>query len=134
MKKKCNFYSVYDNNTAGKEDKFHFNYCRKRGWTFVTLDNDFMDDKKYPFTSIPGIIIISAGKYNRVKIGQCINRLLNFLSFFPLPKSFVGDTKFLVSPHACTIRGKDAKTRQLKTMKIVPGDTVTKVREEFNYF
>ncbi|MFH0813827.1 MAG: DUF5615 family PIN-like protein [Pseudomonadota bacterium] len=132
-KKKCKIFSAYDDKNQNKDDNFHFNYCKKKRLTLVTLDDDFMDDRKYPFSKMPGIIRVAEGKNDPYRIKQSLGILLNFLSFFPFPRAFMGDTKCQVSVEGCIIRGRDSLTRELKTMYISPGDTVSAVREEFRY-
>lgn len=132
-KKKTNLNSAYDDGNEKKDDTFLFNLCRKRGFVLVTLDRDFMDDQRYPFSGIPGIVRVVAGKNDITSIQICLVILLNFLSQFPRPKIFMGNTKFQVSLEGCVIRGRDAKTSEIKQIIIQAGDSVFKVMEFFNY-
>ncbi len=59
-KRRCRIYSVYDFGNQNKDDLFQFEFCKRKGYTLVTLDTDFMNDTKYPFGRIPGIITIIA--------------------------------------------------------------------------
>ena len=127
-------YSAYDFGNQGKDDEFQYSFSKKRGFALVTLDKDFMDDKKFPIQNIPGIIYIVAGKKQLSNIQKCLLILINFIPHFPRPKSFMGDGKFQVSLTSCTVRARDAKTREIKTIKINRGDTVSKIAKAFHYF
>jgi predicted nuclease of predicted toxin-antitoxin system len=126
--------SVYDLGNEHKDDKFQYDFCKRKGFVLVTLDHDFMDDKKYPIQRIPGIILIVLGRKQLSKIKICLGILTDFLSRVPLPKAFMGDGKFQMSLEGCVLRARDAETREIKTMTIQPGDTIYKVGKKFNYF
>lgn len=132
-RKKCKIYTAFDEGNTNKDDKFHFEYCRKKNMTLVTLDKHFMDDRQYPISKIPGIIRIVAKKNNSNTILANLFSFIEFISFFPLPKHFLGDSKFEVSSKGFTIRAKDALTREIKTMKVRVGDTSSKVRQKFGW-
>lgn len=131
--KKFGIKSAADINRA-KDDLFHFQYCKKRGFMLVTLDKDFMNDRKYPFNKIPGIIVLSFSKDSFGKIKEALDKIAYFLSFFPFPRIFAGDSKFQVSQTKCIMRGRDTKTREIKTYIINPGDTIYEVGKKFGYF
>jgi hypothetical protein len=66
-------------------------------------------------------IEISAGAQGRraspsevPRIILSLAQLLDFLLALPYPRIFLGDTKFLVTPDAVTMRGRDAATREIK--------------------
>jgi len=132
-KRKCKIYSAYGQGFETKDDKFHFEYCRKNDLVLVTLDKDLMDDSKYPFSKIPGIIRVVAKRNDSATILGNLSNLLTFLSFFPLPKYFMGDTKFEVRSNSCVIRGRDSITREIKSVTVRVGDTANKVRKTFGY-
>jgi predicted nuclease of predicted toxin-antitoxin system len=131
--KKCKICSAYDKGFVNKDDKFHFEYCRKNALVLVTLDKDFMDDKKYPFSKIPGIVRVVAKRNDSATILANLGSLLIFLSFFPLPRRFMGDTKCEVRSNGCVIRGRDSITREIKSIIVRVGDTAHKVRKTFGY-
>jgi hypothetical protein len=54
--------SVYDFDNQRKDDEFQLAFCKVRGFVLVTLDKDFMDDRKYPIQKLPGIVVIAAPK------------------------------------------------------------------------
>ncbi|SRR5260370_3136017 len=133
-KRRCRIYSVYDFGNQNKDDPFQFKFCKKRGFALVTLDTDFMNDTNYPFGGIPGIITIVAKGNDLAKIKYCLDMFLSFISHLPLPKIFLGDSKFQVSERGCVMRGRDYQTGEIKTFTIVPGDTLLReVIDEFNY-
>ena len=86
-KKKCKIFSAYDESNMGKNDEFHFNYCKKKKLVLLTLDGDFMDDDKFPIMKIPGIIRIVANKQDEVAILQNLTTLINFLSAIAVVKT-----------------------------------------------
>jgi len=57
-KRRCRVYSMYDFGNQTKDYPFQFDFCKSKGYTLVTLDPDFMNDTKYPFGRIPGIITV----------------------------------------------------------------------------
>jgi predicted nuclease of predicted toxin-antitoxin system len=59
-KKRFNFKSVHEIGKSNANDKYHFSFCKKNGYIFVTLDTDFINDTKHPFSHIPGIMKILA--------------------------------------------------------------------------
>ena len=132
-KRRCRVYSVYDFGNQNKDDAFQFDFCKSRGFTLVTLDPDFMNDTQYPFGRIPGIITIRAKGNDAAKIKDCLDLLIDFVLHLPQPKNFLGDSKFQVSEKGCIIRGRDYLTGEIKTYTVIPGDTLSKVADEFNY-
>ena len=132
-RRRCKTYSAYNPSFAKRDDSFHFEYCRKHNFVLVTLDKHFMDDIKYPFSQIPGIIRVAPKKNDPVTILAALQQLVDFLSHFPFPRSFMGDTKFEVTSSGCLIRGRDAITREIKSVTVRPGDSTSKVREAFGY-
>ena len=127
-------FSVYDFRHQNKDDHFQYEFAKKKGYVLVTLDKDFMNDRKFPIHKIPGIIFIIAVGNQASRIAACLVTLTKFLSIVPFPKSFMGDSKFQVSLEGCVMRGRDAKTREIKTITILPGDTLAKIANEFHYF
>lgn len=133
-RKKCKVYSAKSEGNENRDDIFHFQFCKQRNLVLVTLDKDFMDDTRYPFSGTAGIIrVVARGNEPEIILNN-LRILLDFLCAFPIPRSFVYDTKFEVSQQACVIRGRDALTREIKSVTVKPGDTVDKVMEKFNYF
>jgi predicted nuclease of predicted toxin-antitoxin system len=132
-KRKCKIYSAFDFGYENRDDSFHFNFCKKKKYVLVTLDKDFMDDKKYPFLKNPGIIRVIAKKSDPATILANLGSLLTFLSFFPFPRHFMGDTKIEVGSKGCKIKGCDTITREIKTITVKIGDSVDKVRKSFGY-
>jgi predicted nuclease of predicted toxin-antitoxin system len=133
-KRKCKIHSVYDFGNQNKDDRFQYAFCKSKGYVLVTLDEDFWNDTLYPLDATPGLIQVIAGRNDPIKIQICLEMLLTFLSMFPFPKSFVGNSKFRVSAERCVIKGRDAKTGEIKIHIIVPGDTLNEVAKFFGYF
>jgi predicted nuclease of predicted toxin-antitoxin system len=132
-KRKCKILSAYDHGFEKKNDKFHFEYCKKNDLVLVTLDKDFMDDRKYPISNTPGIVRVVAKRNDSTTILANLRSLLSFLSFFPLPRYFMTDSKFEVRSNGCVIRGRDSMTRAIKTVTVRVGDAAGKVRDAFGY-
>ncbi len=131
--KKLKLKSVFDYGYDKKDDAFHFGFCRKNGFTLVTLDEDFWNDHDYPFNEIPGVIIVKATKTDIKKITISLLTFLDFMVDFPRPRVFIGDSKFKVSPEGVVMKGRDATTRAIKTMEISPGVSMLKVARYFGY-
>ncbi len=132
-KKKCKVCSAYEAGLISKDDEVHYEYCKKSKLTLVTLDKHFMDDSKYPISNIPGVIRVSAKNNDSADILKTLKVLLDFLTSFPLPRAFIGDSKIEVGPDGCIIKGRDALSREIKTMKVKPGDTIDQVRDVFHF-
>jgi hypothetical protein len=49
-KKRLWITSADEQGHRGQSDRFHCSYCQRHGYTLVTLDDDFNDDRLYPFT------------------------------------------------------------------------------------
>jgi len=128
-KKRCKIYSVYDFKNSKKDDKFQSDFCKKKKFILVTLDKDFMDDKRHPINKIPGIIRIVSKKNDVNNIRICLMQIIDFLSVITFPKLFAGNSKFQVNPNYCIMRARDCKTQELKTVKINPGGQFRKNSE-----
>jgi predicted nuclease of predicted toxin-antitoxin system len=78
-KKRLWITSADEQGHRGQSDRFHCSYCQRHGYTLVTLDDDFNDDRLYPFThdNMPGIIIIKAKSADVVRIANML------VTFFP---------------------------------------------------
>ena len=127
-------YSVYDFHHENKDDDFQYAFSKKKGFVLVSLDKHFLNDRKFPIKKISGVIVIIAGRNQVSRISQSLVDLTSFLSLIPRPKAFMGDSKFQVSTEGRVMRGRDSITREIKTLTIVPGDTVDKVGRHFHYF
>jgi predicted nuclease of predicted toxin-antitoxin system len=117
-----------------KDDNFHYSYCKRKRFTLVTLDSDFMDDKKFPISNIFGIIRIDSPQSDINRIHYLLNKILSFLYSIPRPRGFVGDTKFEVSSRGCLVRGRDAVTKEIKSMQIHGSNTQFDLMKYFNWF
>jgi predicted nuclease of predicted toxin-antitoxin system len=107
---------------VGRDDRFHFDYCRSEGLILVTLDTDFWNDRAFPLgDKMPALIIIDARSSDDIAIGLVV--ILSFISDMPFPNDFAGDSKFKVSNEGAVMRGRDARTRAIKTMRLLPGQT-----------
>lgn len=126
--------TALEEGNLGKDDSSHFAYCKKCNYILVTLDEGFWNDRKFPYSKIPGIIIVTSKKHESRKIKQALETLLSFLVRFPLPRYFIGDSKFKISSQISIMKGRDAHTRQVKTYTITAGDTMWNVGKKFGWF
>jgi predicted nuclease of predicted toxin-antitoxin system len=133
-KSKVKVTSASERGTIGRPDKFHYTYCQKRKYTLVTLDRDFDNDKEYPFTSgnMPGIIIIRANSSEVRQIIDILGRILTFLMSIPLPRSFLLETKFIAGRDNVQMRGRNAATKEIRSLQVRVG--VTTIREICEFF
>ena len=135
-KKKIKVVSAVGLGNKGKSDDFHFKHCTRHGSTLVTFDEDFNDDAIYPFTNgnMHGVIIVKETKSNVQRAERVLSRLLEFVLLTPLPKAFLLESKFIASGEGCVMRGRDAKTKEIKSLQIVAGQTtMAEVRRHFSY-
>jgi predicted nuclease of predicted toxin-antitoxin system len=136
-KKRLWITSAGEQGHQGQSDRFHYSYCQRHGHTLVTLDDDFNDDRLYPFIhgKMPGIIIIKAKSADVVRIANMLVTLLSFLLRLPFPKGFLAETKFIVAQNGVVMRGRHSRTRQVKTLQVFAGITTARdVRSFFGYF
>ena len=133
LQRRCKICTVKSEGNEGKEDRYHVQFCKKNELTLVTLDKDFMDDRKYPISNIPGIIRVVARKNDNVTILSNLFSFLEFVGAFPFPRSFIFDTKFEVRTGGCLIRGKHVKTRKIISFTIKSGDDAVGVAKAFGY-
>jgi predicted nuclease of predicted toxin-antitoxin system len=74
----------------GRDDGDHLAHCRREGLILVTLDGDFMDDRRYPIAyQTPGIIqIVSTSEAD---IFRSLATLLLFILGMPFRQGFSMD-------------------------------------------
>lgn len=132
-KEKCRLISSSDQNFEGRDDNFIFNYCKNNFHSIVTLDKGFMNDRKYPFGKMPGIILVVAKKNEVNKIENVLTFLLQFLSTVYLPRIFLGDTKIQASENYALFKGKDYISGKIKSIKIGQKDALADVLIKFSY-
>jgi predicted nuclease of predicted toxin-antitoxin system len=118
-----------------RSDEFQFNYCSRKGYILVSLDYDFVDDKKYPFANgkLHGLIVVKASRQQIQRIVNGLARFLNFLLRFPLPKDLCMETKFVCSEEGVVMRGRVIGTKQVSNLYLTRGTTQYHVRKHFNY-
>jgi predicted nuclease of predicted toxin-antitoxin system len=135
-KKKIKLLSAVDDGNKRQSDKFHFRYCKRNAYTLVTLDGDFNNDRMYPFTfgDMPGVIMIKETKSHVRRIVNVLSNVLHFILQARFPKAFLLESKFIASGEGCVMRGRDAQTKEIKSMHIVAGQTrLSEVWEYFSY-
>ncbi len=128
--------SAAEQGHRGQSDRFHYSHCQQHGYTLVTLDDDFNDDRLYRFShdKMPGIIIIKGKSADVVRIANMLVTLLSFLLRLPFPKGFLTETKFIVAQDGVVMRGRHSVTRQVKTLRVFAGTTTGAVRTFFGYY
>ncbi len=124
-KKKIKVLSALELGNAGKSDEAQLAYCSRNEYTLVTLDDDFNDDNAFPFGNgtMHGVIIVKDGKGDAQHIIRVLGNVLDFLHQTPLPKRLTTETKFVVSGEGCVMRGRDAKTKEVKSLHVAAGET-----------
>jgi hypothetical protein len=124
--------SAVELGNQGQSDEFHFEYCSRQGYTLVSFDTDFNDDAAYPFSNgkMHGVIMVKETKNSP-------NRSIGVLSALlvtPFPKSFLLESKFVASGEGFVMRGRDAETKEVKSLHIEAGKTrMSDVRSHFSY-
>jgi predicted nuclease of predicted toxin-antitoxin system len=135
-KKKIKALSAVRLGNKGQPDDFHFKYCARHGYTLVTFDEDFNNDALYPFANghMHGVIIVKETKTNVQRAERVLSNVLEFVLRTPFPKAFLLESKFIASGEGCVMRGRDANTKQIKSLQIVAGQTtMVAVRGHFSY-
>lgn len=135
-KKRLWITSAFDQDHLGQSDWFHYSHCQRHRYTLVTLDYDFNNDRRYPFThgKMAGIIIVRGSSDDVPRIANMLVTLMEFLLRLPLPKSFLAETKFIVAQDGVIMRGRDSSTREIKSLRVLAGVTTTsEVRAFFSY-
>jgi len=83
---------------------------------------------------MPGIIIVRASSSEIGRIVDMLSRMLEFLILLPFPKAFLLETKLIVGRDGVTMRGRDATTKEIKTLRVTAGATTTReIRHFFSY-
>ena len=136
-KKKIKILSAVELGNQGQSDDSHFQYCSRHGYTLVSFDTDFNDNSAYPFSNgtMHGVIMVKGTKSNagRSPIGV-LSALFDFILATPFPKGFLTESKFLTSSEGCVMRGRNAKTKEIKSLQIEAGKTrMGEVRSHFSY-
>jgi predicted nuclease of predicted toxin-antitoxin system len=132
--KKCQLKTAKELGNLGKDDEFHFQYCNEKDLTLITLDKDYLDDKKYPFGAIPGVVCICVGNDKSNTRAELV-RLLNFLTkYFMFPRMFLAESKLRVDGDGFMIRARDFVTKEINQMKIIKRQTTAlDIARFFNY-
>ena len=134
--RKVKVITAKDLGTVGRSDIFHYNYCLRYKYTLVTLDIDFNNDNRFPFTfgKMPGIIMIKASSADAVRIIDILSRTLDWLTRLPLPRAFLAESKLVAGRDGATMRGRDFVTKEIKAFHVVAGVTRTvEIREFFSF-
>lgn len=135
-KKKIKVFSAVELGNSGQSDEAHFRYCSRQNYTLVSFDTDFNDDTAYPFSNgnMHGVIMVKETKNNVSRSIGVLSTLLDFVLATPFPKSFMLESKFVASGEGCVLRGRDAETKEVKSMHIEAGKTrMSDVRSHFSY-
>jgi predicted nuclease of predicted toxin-antitoxin system len=135
-KKKVRVTSARALRMDGRPDRFQYDFCKNNNYTLITLDLDFDDDKRYPFTfgKMTGIIMIKASSADVARIVDILGRALIFVTGLPLPRAFLTETKFVAGRDGVMMRGRDASTKEIKTLHVVAGATLKReIREFFSF-
>jgi len=136
-RKHFNFKSVHELGRSKQEDEFHFNYCKKEGYIFVTLDSDFVNDRKHPFSGIPGMIYISGTSNNVSRIEESLDNILYFLKWVDFARLFMGDTKIQVNLDGFIVKGRNTKSLALRKVSVKyeegPSKMFRKISNTFDF-
>lgn len=54
----ANVASAIGQGFRGRDDDFHFQEARRQGRVLVTHDRDFLDDRRFPFQGIEGVVVL----------------------------------------------------------------------------
>ena len=131
-RRKVTIETAQEAGNANRDDDLHFQHWRRQGLILVTLDDDFMADRRFPFGDHqPGIITV-VGRSPDDVLGNLV-AILDFITGMRFPEDFAGDSKFPVSNEGAVMRGRDAETREIKTMRLVQGTSAADVAKHFGF-
>jgi predicted nuclease of predicted toxin-antitoxin system len=124
-KKKIKVLSAIDLGNKGKSDEFQLAYCARNGYTLVTFDEDFNDDAAYPFGNgtMQGVVIVKERRGNATLIERVLASFIEFALKTPFPKMLLAESKFIISGEGCVMRGRDTRSKEIKSMHIEAGKT-----------
>lgn len=81
-----------------------------------------------------GVVIVKETKANEDRTIRVLANLLEFVLRTPFPKAFLLESKFTASGEGCVMQGRDAETKEIKSLHVVAGQTTMReVREHFSY-
>ncbi len=65
---------------SSREDSDIYDYCSRKNYLILTNDNDFWNDRKFPLSKSPGVIILATS----LNTYDCEAALAYFLTYFDL--------------------------------------------------
>ncbi len=83
LKKLKNFkvkHCVLDFSYQGRDDDFHYQFAAKQKAILLTLDDDYLDNRRFKLSKTFGVIIIQAGRFPTWdRVNLVIDKLMPFL-------------------------------------------------------
>lgn len=71
---------MLDFNYQGRDDDFHYQFAVEQKAVLLTLDDDYLDNKRFKLSETFGVIIIQAGRFPAWdRVNQVIDKLMPFL-------------------------------------------------------
>ena len=73
-------HSIVDFDYSGREDEFHFKFAADQKLIILTLDDDYLDNRKFKLPKTYGVIVIKIGRVSvPERVNQVLDRLVPFL-------------------------------------------------------
>ena len=75
-----NVRDVNDLGISGRDDRVVFQAAREHGRMLITHDEDFLDNREFPFRISPGIIVIPGGDGNYEAMARAVVTVVRYLA------------------------------------------------------
>ncbi len=73
-------HSIIDFDYSGRDDEFHFKFAANQKLIMLTLDDDYLDNKKFKLIKTYGVIVIKVGRLSvPERVNQVLQRLIPHL-------------------------------------------------------
>lgn len=71
---------VLDFNYGGRDDDFHYQFAAEQKAVLLTLDDDYLDNRRFKLSKTYGVVVIQAGRFPTWdRVNLVIDKLMPFL-------------------------------------------------------
>lgn len=94
-------HSVIDFNYQGRDDDFHYRFAFEQSAVLITLDDDYLDNRRFKLNKTLGVIVLKVGRFPTwERVNQVIDKLMPFLK--KLNNRSLKSVKINASLEGCT--------------------------------
>lgn len=73
-------HAVLDFNFNGRDDEFHYQYAAQQKTVLLTLDDDYLNNRRFKLDKTYGLIVIQAGELSSwERVNMVLDKLIPFL-------------------------------------------------------